>query len=235
MLSALRAHLEAKPDFYSSRIDSPVQLEWLGKAVTLVSRWNRSEGILLQGQINSLNPLFLAAGSLVGIYTRLYAAVADLELQVPASSGEVFAPGAVYDFFRAVREQILSAKTSLLIVDPYMDADSFHKYFYEVLPSVGVYLLVKAKRDGKPTQYIHALKGAVNDFINTYGGSIELRLSKELHDRAVILDTSTVWVIGQSIKDAARSSPTYLIRLDGDIAKLKREHYGRIWDTALLA
>lgn len=231
LLATLRSHLAAKPDFNAYTASSPVHQEWFGKAVTLVSRWNRSEGILLQNQINLISPFFLDS-SLNGIFTRLYAAIADLELQAPTDSGEVFAPGAVYGFFRALREQILSAKSSLLIVDPYMDADAFHKYFHEVSPSVRVRLLVRANRDGKPTQYIHALKGAVTDFNTTYAATIEMRQSWGLHDRTVILDSDIAWVIGQSLKDAAKASPTYFIRLDNDIAALKREHYEKIWGEA---
>ena len=222
-----------KPDFKFSRIDSPVELEWLGKAVALVSKWNRHEADLLQIQINSINPLFAVSGNgLTGIFTRIYRAIGDLELSVQPGGGEVFAPGEVYDFFRALRVQILSAKQSILIVDPYMDADAFDKYCHEVAPSVALYLVVGTKRDGGANQYLNGLKGAVGDFNKSYGASIEIRQSGDLHDRILIIDSEKVWVIGQSIKDAAKDSPTYFVPLDPGTASLKREYYERIWSAA---
>jgi hypothetical protein len=41
--------------------------------------------------------------------------------------------------------------------------------------------------------------------------------------------------MGQSIKDAAKAKPTYLLPLPADIAKLKLTHYEAIWVTALRA
>jgi hypothetical protein len=42
---------------------------------------------------------------------------------------------------------------------------------------------------------------------------LELRSSQNIHDRVMFLDRRG-WVSGQSIKDAARKKPTYLIELD---------------------
>jgi hypothetical protein len=222
-----------KPDFNFSKIDSPVHLEWLGKAVALVSKWNRHEADLLQIQINSINPLFgLTGNGLTGIFTRIYKAISDLEFSARPTRGEVFAPSAVYDFFRALREQILSAQQSILIVDPYMDAEAFDKYCHDVPTSIAVRLLIKTNRDGTPSQYLKGLKGAVGLFNKTYEASVEIRQTGDLHDRILLIDSSKVWVIGQSIKDAANESPTYFIPLDGVTASLKREHYERIWTNA---
>jgi hypothetical protein len=91
LLAALKAHVAEKPDL-NSRIESAAQLEWLGRAVALVSKWRRDEGILLQGQVNSLSPMHYFSGNgITGIYTRIYSAIAALELESPAGSGEVFA------------------------------------------------------------------------------------------------------------------------------------------------
>jgi hypothetical protein len=64
-----------------------------------------------------------------------------------------------------------------------MDADAFHKYCHEVPQSISVRLLVKSKRDGKPSQYLPGLRGAVIDFNESYGASIEIRQDVGLHDR----------------------------------------------------
>ena len=60
---------------------------------------------------------------------------------------------------------------------------------------------------------------------------LELRSSANLHDRAVFLDLRG-WVVGQSIKDAAKKKPTYMIELDEPCLTASRDAYGRIWSAA---
>ncbi|MGH7838955.1 MAG: hypothetical protein ACREQC_14180, partial [Candidatus Binataceae bacterium] len=60
---------------------------------------------------------------------------------------------------------------------------------------------------------------------------LELRSSADVHDRAVFLD-ERCWVIGQSIKDAARKKPTYMIELDEPLLGVARDIYDRLWTAA---
>jgi hypothetical protein len=60
---------------------------------------------------------------------------------------------------------------------------------------------------------------------------LELRSSADVHDRAVFLDQRG-WVIGQSIKDAARKKPTYMIELDEPLLNAVRNIYNGIWAVA---
>jgi hypothetical protein len=60
---------------------------------------------------------------------------------------------------------------------------------------------------------------------------LELRSSADIHDRTVFVDQRG-WVIGQSIKDAAKKKPTYMIELDEPLLTASRDAYSRIWMTA---
>jgi hypothetical protein len=40
------------------------------------------------------------------------------------------------------------------------------------------------------------------------------------------------WVIGQSIKDAARKKPTYLVELGEPLRTVARDIYNQIWGKA---
>jgi hypothetical protein len=168
--------------------------------------------------------------SLAVIFNIIFEAISDLELKVPINSDKVFGPGALYDFFKSFRELILSANKSLLIVDPYLSIDVFDKYVQEVPTSVAVRLVA-----GTEKQYFNPLVLAVEAFNQSYKTAIEVRQSLNLHDRVIIIDGGPVWVLGQSIKDAAKKSPTYLAPLDSEMANLKRKHYERIWDEASVA
>jgi len=48
----------------------------------------------------------------------------------------------------------------------------------------------------------------------------------------LFLDGRSCWVIGQSIKDAAKSKPTYLAPLDAPTTDLKSSEYEKIWNSA---
>ncbi|MGO9060089.1 MAG: hypothetical protein ACLQU2_22315 [Candidatus Binataceae bacterium] len=62
---------------------------------------------------------------------------------------------------------------------------------------------------------------------------MELRSSADVHDRAVFLDQRG-WVIGQSIKDAARKKSTYLIELNEPLLNAARDVYKPIWAAATI-
>jgi hypothetical protein len=55
--------------------------------------------------------------------------------------------------------------------------------------------------------------------------AFELRSSKELHDRLVLVDGDSAWIMGGSIKDAGKKA-TYLIPLPSPIAAAKIAIYG---------
>ena len=61
------------------------------------------------------------------------------------------------------------------------------------------------------------------------GARFELRSSKDVHDR-VVFAADRCWVIGQSIKDAARKKPTYIVEHSG--AATMKNIYEGIWTSA---
>lgn len=105
-----------------------------------------------------------------------------------------------------------------------MDDTVFDAYLSSVPKGISVRLLV-----GK---YTAKVKPAAEKFITQYGALLEVRASTAFHDRLVFVDGDACWVIGQSIKDAASSKPTYLAPLAPDIAKPKLSAYEQIWLAA---
>jgi hypothetical protein len=57
------------------------------------------------------------------------------------------------------------------------------------------------------------------------GGNFELRSSTTIHDRVIFAD-NRVWLSGQSLKDAAKKKPTYIVEHD---EALMRPVYETIW------
>jgi hypothetical protein len=151
----------------------------------------------------------------------LHRAVADLELRVSQTKDQAFGPGATYDFFKALGDILSSAKSSLLIVDPYMDAQIFDTYLSKASAGVAIRLLVgKASPD---------LKAAAEKFAAQHHANLQIRTSNQLHDRLVFIDRDVCWVLGQSIKDAAVKKTTYLAPLSPDVAATKLALYEDLW------
>jgi len=65
-----------------------------------------------------------------------------------------------------------------------------------------------------------------------FGDVLEVRKSNAPHDRFSFVDRYVCWLIGQSVKGAAKAKPTYLVRLPTDVVPAKLENYEEIWDGA---
>ena len=65
-----------------------------------------------------------------------------------------------------------------------------------------------------------------------HGAVLELRKSDSIHDRVIFIDRYVCWLLGQSVKDAAKAKPTYLVQAPPDIVPEKLENYENIWQSA---
>ncbi|MGH8710494.1 MAG: hypothetical protein ACREVA_04155 [Burkholderiales bacterium] len=223
LLTELRALASDIPDFEKYSPTSRSHLEWLGKASALLTLWDKYEVIGFKSAADSLSLESIRDMNVARIMGTLHRAIADLELQVPALPPQAFGPGAVYDFQKALRDLLSSSTKSLFIIDPYLDEQIFDAYLSTVASKVTVRLLAR--------QHAAALKPTVLAFVAQKKMSVEVRSSTSIHDRVLFVDDRSCWVLGQSIKDAAKK-PTYLAPLPDDAAQLKKADYEAIWTTA---
>ena len=224
LLAELRALANNVPDFETYSPASRPHAEWLGKTSALLRLWNEYEAVDFNRAANFLGFHITRDSSVTTLLNLLYRAIAELELQVPTLPRQAFGPGAVYDFLKSLRELLASATNEIFIVDPYLDEQIFDSYLSAISRQVSVRLLAR--------EHAVALKPSVQKFASQTSAAVEVRVSKSIHDRVVFLDGRSCWVLGQSIKDAAKSTPTYLAPLSDDAAQLKKDDYERIWTTA---
>ena len=224
LLAQLRSLLESAPDFATYSPTSGEHQGWLAKAHALVSRWNRVEAMSIASAADFMHLSLLRDGQVAKVIGLIHRAIADLEIETPKLADQAFAPGAVYDFFKALSAALGSATTSVFVIDPYLDDQIFDSYLASIPAGLSVRLLAH--------KYGNLLKPAVQKFTAQHGNNIAVRISSEFHDRIVFVDDLSCWVMGQSIKDAAKAKPTYLLPLPADIASLKLGHYDAIWNTA---
>jgi len=124
----------------------------------------------------------------------LNALASALRLHLPEEEIKgVYEPRDEYAFYRDLSSLVQAATQEVLIVDAYLNEEVFNLYVSKV-------------PDGVPVRTLSIKIGTnVDTVARMYGrrGHLELRSSADIHDRAVFLD-QRAWVIGQSIKDAAK-------------------------------
>jgi len=110
-----------------------------------------------------------------------------------------------------------------MVVDPYFNGEAFDAYLSTAQPGLVIRILAD--------RYSNDIRGYVERHKAQFQTHIELRRSRELHDRLVFVDQDTCWIMGGSIKDAGKKA-TYLIPAATQIAKAKNSIYAEIWARA---
>jgi len=117
----------------------------------------------------------------------------------------IFYDGQIFDAYKFVSDIIKSAKESIILIDNYIDES--------VLT-----LLSKRKKEVKATIYTNSISKQLKlDLIkfNAQYPEIELLLFTKSHDRFLIIDNSTVYHIGASLKDLGKKWFAFsVIKLD---------------------
>lgn len=106
----------------------------------------------------------------------------------------IFYAGQIYDAFELVTRLIKSAKKSIALIDNYVD-ESVLTMISEKESGVQVDIYTK--------ELPKSLILAVTKFNEQYGG-LTLHLTNSVHDRFLILDDETIYLIGASLKDAGK-------------------------------
>lgn len=224
LLAELQVMANSTPDFATYTPNSTEQFQWLGRTHALLERWNSLDAVSFGVTAGFLGVESTRSNNVTKLMVTLHRAIADLQLDAPSSPDQAFGPGAVYDFFKALKDLLGSATSSLMVIDPYLDAEVFDAYLSSVPTTVSIRLISTGVSD----DLVHAL----GKYRTQHKGAIELRKTRQIHDRVVIIDDRSCWVLGQSIKDAARSKPTYIAPLSPDTSAEKVRNYSRIWDES---
>jgi hypothetical protein len=145
--------------------------------------------------------------------------IAELELVLPEDelTGH-YEPGQEYEFYRGIKLILGTANARVLIVDPYLGTDVFDQYAAAIDRNIRFRLLT----NNLPQNVLTLAQKYAS------GGNLEVRTTTAIHDRVIFAD-QRVWLIGQSLKDAATKKPTYIVEHDGT---LMGPTYENIWANA---
>lgn len=229
----LRALAAQVPDF---EIGSDAELpddaiRWLARLEALLEIAGLSDlasDVRVANGISALRGPFRAAST----YRRtIIRGLVRLELVLPAAERGTFIPaGNEFDFMAKLGSVLEEASNDILLIDPYMDQVTLTDFAPMASERVTIRLLADA-------QYVKSsLRPAVERWRTQYDAvrPLEARVAagRTLHDRAVIIDGTTVWIVSQSFKDFAKRSHGTVSRLDPEAGQMKADAYGLLWAEA---
>jgi hypothetical protein len=153
----------------------------------------------------------------------LSSSIRELLVMLPeAELKGAYEPGDEFAFYLDLKGILASAAKEVFIVDNYLNTDFFELYVAPIPAGVAVRILsdqVRGNLDAVARKY-------------SARGNFELRSSGDVHDRHVFVD-GRGWMIGQSIKDAAKKKPTYMVEIGAGALAQIRAIYEAIWTNAL--
>jgi len=211
-------------DKYIADANSPPQ-QWIARIGALLSRVGLEHKVAFQSCRSTTVQYWRVSRE--PLRQQLLAAAEEIKLELELDGheyiGQVYDVQHQYDFLCDLKEIIMGAQKEVFVVDPYFDGGAFETYLGPLGNSCGIRVLC-----GK---YSRDVAGHIDAFKAQYGVSPELRTSKDIHDRLVILDGSDCWIVGGSIKDAGKK-PTYLVPLQPGIAPTKIAIYESLWQKS---
>jgi hypothetical protein len=149
----------------------------------------------------------------------LNSCLAELKFDLPDPEIKgVFEPGQEYEFYRAVKTILGLASKEILVIDPYISSELFDVYASAIPRTVSFRLLSV----NVPSVVLSVAQKYAS------GGNFQFRSSSGIHDRVLFAD-HRVWLCGQSLKDAAKRKPTYIVEHD---EPLMRAVYEDLWGKA---
>jgi hypothetical protein len=199
---------------------------WLGRASAVAHRWDSIKAIArfdtYVSQMGSGSFLHVSQGA-QGVLTMLHQIRHDAVLRNPAAQSTNVSAGSVFQYFDEVRKAIELAKSDVLFIDPYLDADFVSRYLPAVAPGTAIRLLGREKTA--------SLVPAAQLFQQQSGAAVSVRSAPGFHDRYLIVDQVLCYQSGASFKDGAKKAPTTLTQIkDAFQAVLKT--YEDLWANA---
>lgn len=155
--------------------------------------------------------------------STLSSSIKELEVSLPEPEIQgTYDSGDEFAFYVDLKGILASAAIDVFIVDNYLNAEFFELYVVPIPKGVSVRILTDEIRGN--------VEAVAKKFATR--GMFELKSSKEVHDRHVFVD-GRGWMIGQSIKDAAKKKPTYMVEIGAGGVGTIQEIYEKIWSAAV--
>ena len=218
--------LRSMPPIASFETPSQEHFAWLGRASALVHRWDSTKAIVrfdtFVSQLGSGSYLKVPQGA-QGVLTMLHQLRHDAILRNPNPQSIGITTGSVFDYFDEIRKIVELAKSDVLFVDPYLDADFVSRYLPVVTQGATIRLLAREK--------MASLIPAATLYQQQSGSKVEVRSASNFHDRYLFVDKAMCYQSGSSFKDGAKKAPTTLTQIK-DAFQAVLVTYEGLWSAA---
>lgn len=228
LLLKLVHEFENPPPFgsvYQGDASSPPQL-WISRIGALLSRVSLQYKIAFQST-KSVSAKFWGL-SRESFRRTISEAIEEIKLELELEGrdeiGQVYEKGKEFDFFTDLKGITSKAQREVFIVDTYFDASAFLAYFSAADNDLSVRILC-----GKPAA---DLSMCISKYESQTNAKVEVRKTREAHDRLIFIDSNDCWIVGASIKDAGKK-PTYLIPFVPQLTEKKLSIYEKIWSESI--
>ena len=205
-------------------------IPWLGRASAAMTQWDSIRAIAHFEPVVRSYAALQANANRVGftpfrqtLLMALHQAENDLRLRTAGPLAVGVQSGRVFEYFDEVRKLIEGARSDLLIVDPYLDAEFVSRYLPFAAPGATVRLLARER--------ISTLKPAVEAYRLQTALSVEVRTVGGFHDRYLFVDRQACYQSGASFKDGAKKSPTILVQITDAFPSVQIT-YEELWKAA---
>ena len=225
LLAELEDLLRTMPPKERLGDDTQENLSWLGRAAAIINQWDSAKAIFAGSDLKKIQ-----SGSAddfrkgyANLMILLNEARADLRMQTVGPSNVAVSGGLVFDYFDEIRKVIETAKSDILFVDPYLDAEFVSRYLPHVTHGVPIRLLASEK--------LKTLLPAAQTFVEQNQAKLEIRSAPNFHDRYVFIDKRECYQSGASFKDGAKKAPTTITQITDAFAAVYQT-YQDIWHDA---
>ena len=225
--------VEAMPDLSHHNQSQELNM-WLGRAFALVEQTKDGPDIgAFRAATGSLfdQTYAIRDKARTTIKDVLYRRLCVAELNAPVSAQGAFIPaGNAFDAMAAVGKVLKPATKDVLIVDPYMDEKALTDFASLAAETCHIRLL--ADQNSRKLTLKPAVERWLAQYTTVRPLQALLAAPRVLHDRLIIVDNLTAWVLTQSLNAFATRSPASIVRVDAETAKLKVDAYQDIWNAA---
>jgi hypothetical protein len=222
VLQRLKSLLTNKGDLTKNGPRSEKGQQWLADCIAALIQTDPqaakqfkhlSQYVLMPLSSHTLGPIW------ENMLLILRQSISILEFSEPPKEEKIYAPGDQYYLYRDLKDIISKARSEVFIIDPYANEEIFDLYLEKVDEDIAIRFFTKG-----PSK---TLITVILKFANKPSIKFEAKSSSNIHDRVIFIDSTDCWVLGQSIKDAASTKPTYLIPV-GSLIDMKNL-YEDLW------
>jgi hypothetical protein len=148
----------------------------------------------------------------------------SLEGGQPIQGQAFFPKGATHDAYKHIKAILEEAEQSIFIIDGYMDGT-----MYTVLSTLNGSLQIRILTSKVPNDF--SLEGKKFKLQHT-SFTLEVRTTKDFHDRFIVIDGKDCYLLGASIKDAGNKSFTIVPLKDSSVVQFFLNHAEDAWNNA---